>query len=338
MPVDPETLAAVGVLVAAQDASRRDTLTATQRAVESVLRNFGGWYDGDAIGRMAKSAAASTRAGQKQTTTNVGTYWSRVVSLVTGRRVNPGRLVDVSTVRPVPLDAVYGRVADQYRYLTATRGPDTTPDARLAAARDAWQRRADRLTPNIAAPGRRLSDADIAQALRDAIGALPEVPPDPLTLDDILSRAIQRGMVAVDDNLSLAYRAQLEQAAKSDPSTVTGYRRVIRPELSAGGTCGLCVAVSTRLYFRGDLLPLHSRCKCTVIPVIGEAGGDGDIGGAINDMDLAALYDQAGGNRAAELKRTRYKVIRHAELGSWLVPADSLQDGLPDTGTAAAAA
>jgi len=145
-------------------------------------------------------------------------------------------------------------------------------------------------------------------------------------------------MVAVDDNLSLAYRAQLEQAAKSDPSTVTGYRRVIRPELSAGGTCGLCVAVSTRLYFRGDLLPLHSRCKCTVIPVIGEAGGDGDIGGAINDMDLAALYDQAGGNRAAELKRTRYKVIRHAELGSWLVPADSLQDGLPDTGTAAAAA
>lgn len=323
MAVDQGEVAAVAALIAAQDASRQDTMGMVQRLVDALLRDFTGWYEPEQVGRMAKAAAAATRAGQKQTTTNVNVYWSRLVSTLTGRRVTPGRLVDVSTVRPVPLDSVYGRVAVQYRYLTAARGPGTTPDVRLAAAREAWRRRAERLTSNLPSG---LSDRNVGEVLRQAIGALPEVPLEPLSEADILDRAIQRGMVVADDNLSLAYRAQMEEAAKADPALVTAYRRVVRPELSAGGTCGLCIAASTRVFSRGDLLPLHSRCKCVVVPVIGAVGGDGDIGGVINTVDLGALYDEAGGSTSAKaLTRTRYKVVRHDELGSWLVPADSLQ-------------
>jgi hypothetical protein len=283
------------------------------------------WFDSAAITRLAKHLAATTKAGQRQTATSTAAYWSRMVRLLTGRRPSTVRLVDPAAVRPVPLDAVYGRLADQYRYLTAARGVDTSPEQRLVAARDAWQRRGDRLTANL--PGG-LSDAGIADALRQAIGSLPEVPPDPLTPAEIMARVGDRAVVMAGDNLNLALRAQIEESAKRDPSTVTGYRRVIHPELSQGGTCGLCVAASTRPYTRGDLLPLHSRCKCIVVPIVGESGGDGDVGGAINDADLGLLYDEATSTGRKDLKRTRYKVISHGELGSWLVPAGSLQDGL----------
>lgn len=324
MAVDAETVAAVGVLVAAHDASRTETDRATTRAVADLVASFTGWYDPTAIARMAKQAAALTRAGQRQQVTNTAAYWSRLIGTLTGRRPGTVRLVDTASARPVPLDAVYGRLADQYRYLTATRGVGTSPERRLTAAREAWQRRADRLS------GQSQGDPGgvIADALRKAIGSLPEVPPDPLGESDILSRVGDRAVVMAGDNLNVALRAQLEESARRDPATVTGYRRVVRPELSAGGACGLCVAASTRLYSRGDLLPLHSRCKCIVVPTIGEAGGDGDVGGAINDADLGALYDAAGSTSRKDLRRTRYKVIRHGELGSWLVPSESLQDGL----------
>lgn len=329
MAVDTETAAAVGVLVAAQAQSRQDTVDATGRAVEAMIRAFAGWYDPAAITRLAKQAAATSRAGQKQTVTSTAAYWARVVSVMASRRVPPGRLADPAAARPIPLDAVYGRIADQYRYLYATRGPDTTSDVRLTAARAAWQRRADRLSGNASPNG---SDVDFGDMLRRAIGSLPEVAPEPLTPQEILDRVAERGIVVTEDNLSLALRAQLTESAKRDPATITGYRRVIRPELSRGGACGLCIVASTRVYYRDDILPLHGRCKCLVVPMVGSAGGDGDVGGAINDMDLAAFYEAAGSNRASALKKTRFKVIKHSEIGSMLVPAGSLTDTVVTTG------
>jgi hypothetical protein len=41
---------------------------------------------------------------------------------------------------------------------------------------------------------------------------------------------------------------------------VTGYRRVIHPELSKSGTCGLCVAAADRIYYVDDLMPIHTNC------------------------------------------------------------------------------
>lgn len=141
-------------------------------------------------------------------------------------------------------------------------------------------------------------------------------------------QALLRISGLVDDNLMLAQRlAQQEVLAKAVDldhrgggrgrrrSKIIGYRRVIRPELSRGGTCGMCIAASDRLYKVGELLPIHRRCHCTISAVTEEHDPADDL----NAVDLNALYKAAGGTSAAHLKRTRYKVDQHGELGPVLV-------------------
>lgn len=98
---------------------------------------------------------------------------------------------------------------------------------------------------------------------------------------------------------------------------ISRFKRVIHPELSTHGTCGLCIAASTRVYTVEHLMPIHDRCKCTTAPVIGKF----DPAESLNNLDLGQLYDNAGGsNKAADLKRTRYQVNDHGELGPVLAP------------------
>jgi hypothetical protein len=146
---------------------------------------------------------------------------------------------------------------------------------------------------------------------------------------DAASQASQRIDSLIDDNLMLAQRlAQqqvLAQAVNLDAggnhrgrngAKITGYRRVIHPELSRGGTCGMCIAASDRIYKVAELLPIHAHCKCTIAAVTDEYDPADDL----NAVDLNQLYKQAGGTSVAHLKRTRYKVDEHGELGPVLVP------------------
>lgn len=139
---------------------------------------------------------------------------------------------------------------------------------------------------------------------------------DPATL------ARQRIEKLIDDNLMLAQRLGeqevIAKAADLDNPTVkvTGYRRVVHPELSRGGSCGMCIVASDRIYKTTELKPIHSNCKCTVAPVT----ADNDPGNSLNKQDLGQFYKEAGGNSAAHLKRTRYQVDEHGELGAVLVP------------------
>jgi hypothetical protein len=129
---------------------------------------------------------------------------------------------------------------------------------------------------------------------------------------------LERARVLAETDVDLAFRAQVDGYARSDGfKELLGWRRVIHPELSAGGSCGLCIAASERVYGRFELLPLHARCKCDVLPIV----GDEDPGMRLNRADLKALYARAGSTSAGELKRTRYRVEQHAELGPVLVDA-----------------
>jgi hypothetical protein len=112
-------------------------------------------------------------------------------------------------------------------------------------------------------------------------------------------------------------QARASLTAQEQQGLITGWRRVPHPELSKGGTCGLCWAASTRIYKTGELMPIHHDCHCLPMPVT--AGHD--IGSIINDQDLGALYGDAGSTDAAALKRTRYRVDEHGELGPLLSPA-----------------
>lgn len=94
------------------------------------------------------------------------------------------------------------------------------------------------------------------------------------------------------------------------------YRRVIRPELSRTGTCGLCIAAATRVYTISDLMPIHSRCKCELMPIIGNA----DPAASINQIDLEQIYADLGETQRTRLSNTRYRVDA-TELGPTLSAA-----------------
>jgi hypothetical protein len=122
-------------------------------------------------------------------------------------------------------------------------------------------------------------------------------------------------------DMTLAERAAAQ--ATLDRLGVTTYRRVIHPELSESGTCGLCIAAADRVYSTGYLMPIHPpHCKCAVMPVV----GDWDPGLNLNENDLDELYRRAGqqrpegtqlekSTRGKDLQSVKYKVNEHGEFG-----------------------
>lgn len=144
---------------------------------------------------------------------------------------------------------------------------------------------------------------------------------------DAADLAGQRIDSLVDDNLMIAQRLaqqevlvqaviNLDSGRTRSGVKIIGYRRVIHPELSRTGTCGMCIAASDRMYHVAQLLPIHANCKCTIAAVT----EDYDPADDLNTVDLNALYKAAGGTSVAHLKRTRYQVDEHGELGPTLVP------------------
>lgn len=129
-------------------------------------------------------------------------------------------------------------------------------------------------------------------------------------LDQAVTMGLQRADTMVRWDTSLARREQWRQSLAANPQAI-GWRRVIHPELSRGGTCGLCIAAADRIYSIETLSPLHGRCHCTVAPVTRTA----DPGGTLNNEDLKSVYESAKSTYAADLKRVQYSVQQHGELG-----------------------
>jgi len=125
-----------------------------------------------------------------------------------------------------------------------------------------------------------------------------------------VNAAIRRVTALASDDLSAAMRDQTK-ATLSAQKKVVGYRRMIHPELSKTGSCGLCVVASTNFYTVKDLMPLHTLCKCGVMPIT----KDLDPGLKLNADDLQKFYDAAGSTAAEDLVRTRVVVHENGELG-----------------------
>lgn len=130
-----------------------------------------------------------------------------------------------------------------------------------------------------------------------------------------LSATLSRADAMVSTDLGLAARDQSSRFMER--RGVQRYRRVIRPEVSKSGTCGLCLVAADRVYRRSSLLPLHARCKCVVVAVT-----DADPGKSLNAGSLSAVYSAVGSTSADALKRTRVQVVQHSELGPQLRVAD----------------
>ncbi|CAM4323759.1 hypothetical protein NONI108955_20835 [Nocardia ninae] len=135
-----------------------------------------------------------------------------------------------------------------------------------------------------------------------------------------LEDSVNRVKLVSGTNLSLAEREAehlIYKEAARQRIGVIGWRRVIHPEASKSGSCGLCVAASDRLYKTDAMKAIHDHCRCETLPVT----ADDDPGDELNRDDLDRLYDEAGGNSKFQLKRTRYKFDEHGELQAVLVPA-----------------
>jgi hypothetical protein len=128
--------------------------------------------------------------------------------------------------------------------------------------------------------------------------------------------AKDRAEILALDDTQLAQNKATVALLKAYPK-VEGYRRVIHPELSAGGTCGLCAVAADRVYKVDRLMPVHARCKCGVLPITMQW----DPGSPLNEGDLRKLYDAAGSTSGDLLKRVRFKVEEHSELGPQLLAA-----------------
>ncbi len=148
---------------------------------------------------------------------------------------------------------------------------------------------------------------------------------DPATAFEL---AMRLAATLIGADIAMAERNQSDQILTylAPRVGVTGYRRVIRPELSRTGTCGLCIVASDVVYKTGTLMPLHDRCKCVPVPIFGEL----DPGNSLNNLSLTDLYDNAGGNLSRQLKETRYVVHQHGEKGPVLAYAGQRFTGLDD--------
>lgn len=125
-----------------------------------------------------------------------------------------------------------------------------------------------------------------------------------------LDRAVQRAQQLADDDLLLAQRFAAQEKLTAEPKVI-GYRRILHPELAKTGSCGLCIAASTRRYYVEELMPIHGGCNCTQAPIYAES----DPGDSLNLTDLSDLYKLAGSTAADKLKRVRVQVQQHSELG-----------------------
>ena len=75
------------------------------------------------------------------------------------------------------------------------------------------------------------------------------------------AEALERLLLTADTDLTLSMRDTA--SSFMNQHSIDRYHRVTRGEAN---TCDLCYLASTRTYYRSDLLPIHTRCKCAVVP------------------------------------------------------------------------
>jgi hypothetical protein len=281
-PTTPQQARAVAAL---RTVPARDFARALTRAQLDVL------YDEDAVHELAAQLAASSAGAQRQAADLAGEFERQVLQFfdvptrakVVGPTVNAPETVTPLLTGPSVSTTSVATPADTSGIATSRMGVDPVEVYMRPAVKYRYERSLD---------------ASVEEALADAEARLGRL---------------------VEDDVMVAERDAFWDIINGpDESTVTGYRRVLRPEMAKFGSCGLCVAAATRTYSREDLLPLHNGCNCIVLPVM----GDKDPGFDLNEDDFKKLYAAAGGTTSGRakngkigLQRVRVTTVEHGELG-----------------------
>lgn len=216
------------------------------------------------------------------------TWWNRP-DMVNAYAAQSAAYVDLANTRSRRLSRAY--VTQQLRALDAM--PESLPDIV-----DTYERGGTPIVEVYKRPARQRE-----HAIRTGATEAEQV--------DVFTKRLE---AIVEDDLARSARDEASRVLAASPK-VLYYRRVIHPELSRTGTCGLCIVAADQKYASGKLMPLHGKCKCTIAIVTADA----DPGLSLNREDLKALYAAAGSTYAEDLKRIRVAVREHGELGPVLV-------------------
>jgi hypothetical protein len=328
-------------LVQAQAAQRhRSASTASSAARRAFERLHGDdWWNPEKTKTATKDALRVVQPAQRQAARSAASFLARAAKEMTGKTVRPAGAVDVTKLRKampagVAKALAEGRLEPAFLVLGDLEdGPGDNIDTEVTlAVPDPNESVIERL--------RRL------RAERETAAAEPLDPGEPYgraadlfrreiaegkTEDQARDKALLRVSVAAETDVTLAVREQWRASGKNIPG-IRGYRRILHPEQSKDGPCGLCVVAADRIYRVAELLPLHDRCRCEVLPIIGEL----DPGIDLNAADLEAIYRAAGGTGGEKLitvggrrkhvspalKKIRVALAEHGELGPWLVDAN----------------
>lgn len=344
--IDAAKLAALLALVKAQAAVRAQL---TQAAVNAALSAFKAltpddWWDAKKVNAAVNAALKIVQPTQRQAARITDAYLARVATVMTGRTHRPGSTVDVTRLRrqmpqQVARDLVDGKLSEMRLYLG-----EHDPAHRRVIAGDGMDKAFTAVVPDPGSPvTERLRRAreQRAQAVvlapdavyeRIAEGYRHVIAAEGATEIAARQRALVRVATAAETDVTLAVREQY-RSSLGKLRDVRGYRRILHPELSQTGPCGLCVVAADRVYHVEDLLPIHGRCVCEVLPIIGSL----DPGIVLDRDDLNAIYAEAGGTggdvikdgqrHSAALKDVRVVLTENGEIGPWLVDADQHHRG-----------
>lgn len=290
-------------LIQAQAAVRDQQSKLAQAGVRQAFGKIDDWRDPKQTRRAVADAVKIVQSAQRRTASVTDGYMARSTSAITGRRYDTVGAIDVRSLRrKLPQDVI-----EQL----ASSGRDSIPAAQAARSQGKVE----------AVPAEQVYGrvADHVRFVTVARGVSPE---------RAALEGLRRAAIVADTDVMLADRAQAQRfLSQRKPASVVGYRRILHPELGSGAPpCGLCVVAADRLYHIEDLMPIHARCRCTVLPAM----SDYDPGQTLNDRDLAAIYQAAGGNTRNQLKTVRVSYDEHGELGPIISNADQHLRGLSD--------
>lgn len=296
-------IASLLALVQAQAQIRQQLAQAAIAAALAPLAGFTAWWDAGAVDEMIGQILRVVLPIQRRAAQVTDGYLTNATRIITGRRPRPAGAVDVRKLR---------------RKMT-----EQLADELLAGVRQSVRVELDRLGDEPSqetqpSPGWGLEHDREFHDPADAYGRVADGYRFATTVKgDSPEKAQEKAAVRIaniaETDVTLAVRAQYQKTLGEQKADA--YRRVLHPELSETGPCGLCVVAADRTYKSEDLLPLHNRCCCEVLPVYGRL----DPGLTLNGDDLARIYEAAGGNTREQLRQVRVVMTEHGELGPLLV-------------------
>lgn len=299
-------MAALLALVQAQAQIRAQLADAAAAAAVAAMQGFSAWWDADEIVEMIARVLRVVQPLQRQAATVTDGYLTRAATIISGRPQRAAGAVDIRRLRRAMTEEVADEILAGVRQVVRVElGGLADEPSREDPPPIIWGLEEERVAQDPAEVYGRVADG-----YRYATTMLGDPP------ERAQAKAAVRIATAAKTDVQLAVRAQYQRTMSAQGAR--GWRRILHPELSESGPCGLCVVAADRIYRTEDLLPIHNRCVCEVLPIY--AGADPGI--TLNGDDLKALYDAAGGNTREQLRRVNVVLTEHGELGPTLVYGD----------------